>query len=65
MRRLGASILGIIFGLLLTIGLYVYLVEAGSFDPASKLGLAFPIAGVILGILAGARGGWRKRKAAA
>jgi hypothetical protein len=65
MRRLGAVILGIIFGLMMTIGLYVYLVESSSFDPASKLGLAFPIAGVLLGILAGAKGGWRKKKVAA
>jgi hypothetical protein len=62
MRKLGAIILGIIFGLMFTIGLYVYLVEAGGFDPASKLGLVFPIAGVLLGIVAGAKGGWRKRK---
>lgn len=64
-RRIGASILGIIFGLLLTTGIYVYLVESGSFDPASKVGLVFPIVGVILGILAGAKGGFRKRKIAA
>ena len=64
MRRIGASVLGIIFGLLFTVGIYLYLVESGSFDPASKVGLVFPIAGVLLGILAGAKGGRRKKIAA-
>ena len=32
MRKVGAAILGIIFGLMLTIGIYVYLVEAGKED---------------------------------
>lgn len=63
MRKIGASILGIIFGLLLTMGAYIYLVEAGSFNPASKAGLVFPIGGVVLGLLVGIFGGRLRKKA--
>jgi hypothetical protein len=62
MRVIGASILGIIFGLLLTIGGYIYLVESGSYDPASKTGLIFPIGGAVLGLLVGVFGGRRRKE---
>lgn len=57
MKHTGAAILGAIFGLLAGVGLYLYLIEAGSFDAASKAGLVFPAGGIVAGILVGALGG--------
>lgn len=65
MRKVGASIVGIILGLLATTGLYEFLVQNGNIDPNNKVGLVFPVFGVILGILAGGFGGRRKKKAPA
>jgi len=55
------TILGIVFGLLLGVGVYEYLVQAGSIDPVSKIGLVFPVVGALLGAAAGIFGGRRKR----
>lgn len=57
-----ATILGIIFGLLLGLGVYQFLVQAGSVDPNRKIGLVFPIVGVLLGLALGIFGGRRKRR---
>lgn len=51
------------FGLLLGAGVYEYLVQAGSVSPVSQAGLAFPVAGVLLGAAAGIAGGRRRSKA--
>ena len=63
MRVVGATILGIIAGLLLSLGIYLYLMQNGTIDPSDKAGLALPVLGVLLGILIGVFGGRRKRQA--
>jgi hypothetical protein len=55
------TILGIIFGLLLGVGVYEFLVQAGSVDPNRKIGLIFPVVGVLLGVALGIFGGRRKK----
>ena len=59
-RRIGASILGAIFGLLCGVGFGVFLIEARVLSATSLWGLAVPIAGLLVGMWAGAKGG-RKR----
>ncbi|MGI8607750.1 MAG: hypothetical protein ACR2MY_00775 [Candidatus Dormibacteria bacterium] len=54
-----ASLVGAFGGFLAALGLYEYLVQSGSFDPLSKLGLAFLIVGLIIGLLCGIFGGRR------
>ena len=61
MRVVGATILGVFFGALMGIGLYEILVQNGSFDPAAKVGLVFPIVGVLIGGIAGMFGGRRPK----
>jgi uncharacterized membrane protein YadS len=61
MRVVGASVLGIIGGLLLSLGIYIYLMQAGNIDPSDKIGLAFPALGILLGIIAGVWGGRRRK----
>ena len=61
MRRIGATLLGIIFGLLMGTGLGLLLIQAGLLNPLTKYGLVFPIGGVIIGFLVGAVGGRRPR----
>ena len=61
MSTASATILGMLFGALLGMGVYVYLVQAGGFDPISRTGLAFPIAGLLLGAAAGVFGGRRRQ----
>jgi hypothetical protein len=39
MRRVGASIVGIILGLIATTGLYEFLVQNGNIDPNNKVGI--------------------------
>jgi hypothetical protein len=63
-RMFFASIFGIIGGLLLFVGIYLYLTQAEVIAPTSKVGIAFPIAGVLLGLIVGIFGGRRKKKAA-
>jgi hypothetical protein len=62
MRVIGAAILGIIFGLLFTTGVYEFLVQNGNLDPFSKVGVAFPIVGVLLGLVVAIFGGRRRRR---
>jgi hypothetical protein len=62
-RKIGRSILGIIGGFLAASGLWAYLTQTGTIDPASKTGLAFPIVGVLLGLIVGIAGPLRKRRA--
>jgi len=61
MSTVTATVAGILFGVLLGAGVYVYLVQSGTFDPISRTGLAFPIAGLLLGAAAGIFGGRRQR----
>ena len=63
MRVVGATIIGVFFGFLMGIGLYEFLVQNGSFDPNSKIGLVFPIGGVLLGAIAAIFGGRRGKRA--
>ena len=59
MRVVAATLVGIIFGLIMGLGLYEFLVQNGSFDPASSAGLGFLIVGVIIGAVAAILGGRR------
>jgi hypothetical protein len=59
MRLFGAMLVGIFFGILMMVGLYLFLVENGSIDPSSVVGLAFPVAGIVLGLVVAIFGGRR------
>jgi hypothetical protein len=59
MKLIGAMILGMFFGALMMVGLYVFLVENGTIDPSSVVGLAFPVAGIVIGLIAAIFGGRR------
>jgi hypothetical protein len=59
MKLIGAMILGMFFGVLMMVGLYVFLVENGTIDPSSVVGLAFPVAGIVIGLIAAIFGGRR------
>ncbi|GAC1333505.1 MAG: hypothetical protein NVSMB17_14000 [Candidatus Dormibacteria bacterium] len=54
-----ASLAGGFGGFLAGLGLYELLVQLGAFDPLSSLGLAFPVAGIIIGLACGIYGGRR------
>jgi len=58
-KKVGPSILGAIFGLVAGVGLYLFLTQNGNIDALSKVGLIFPVGGVVLGVLAGSVGGRR------
>ena len=61
-RPIAATFAGAFFGLLLGLGLGLYLQVAAVISGRSYVGLIFPIAGLILGMLAGAAGGRRQRR---
>lgn len=60
-RRIGAAIVGGFFGLLLGAGVGLYLSQTGAISMSSGASLAVPIAGVLLGLVAGLFGGRRRR----
>jgi hypothetical protein len=62
MKRVGPTILGMIFGLIGGAGLGELLIQLGSLNPLTKYGLVFPVGGVVLGFLAGAVGGRKPKK---
>ena len=61
-RSVGATILGGFFGLVGGTGLGIYLQQADVLASNNKLSLLVPFAGLVVGVLAGLKGG-RKAKA--
>lgn len=59
--RIGAAIVGGFFGLLLGVGVGLYLSQTGALNMSRRSSLVVPIVGVLIGLAAGFFGGRRRR----
>jgi NhaP-type Na+/H+ or K+/H+ antiporter len=59
--RIGGAIRGAIFGVILGIGAGIFLSQMNVLNMNSKISLAVPVVGAVLGIVIGAMGGRAKR----
>jgi hypothetical protein len=62
LKRFFRIVVGIGSGLLLGTGAWVYVTQAGNFDPLNKAGIAFPVVGVLIGLVASIFGGPKRHK---
>jgi uncharacterized membrane protein len=59
--RFGAAIVGGFFGLLLGVGIGLYLSQTGALNMSRRSSLVLPMVGVLIGLAAGFFGGRRRR----